>query len=216
MKQGTYLLTLIGNSWIFRQFVPRRIIKPSTPQPKSIREINENKLETLLELTIMHVGSASIYDDLCVAAPWSLADVNDSFEDDINAVDNDGGRRTAYGMFHTTKDAVMAATEDDRTSSAWHNGLQRILEDQKGIGRRHNKSSVSRQRRRRQNLDNLMKLEVRIAVSHSLLGRVGLRLWAAVRRDYITMDQHLERCRTAMLSITDEMLWNLCSGRVQV
>ena len=46
---------------------------------------------------------ASIYDDLCVAAPWSLADVNDSFEDD-NAVDN-GGRRTAYGMFHTTKDA---------------------------------------------------------------------------------------------------------------
>ena len=148
-----------------------------------------------------------------MAAPWSLADVNDSFEDDINAVDNDGGRRTAYGMFHTTKDAVMAATEDDRTSSAWHNGLQRILEDQKGIGRRHNKSSVSRQRRRRQNLDNLMKLEVRIAVSHSLLGRVGLRLWAAVRRDYITMDQHLERCRTAMLSITDEMLWNLCSGR---
>ena len=57
-----------------------------------------------------------------------------------------------------------------------------------------------------------MKLEVRHAVAHAILGRVGLRLWAAVRRDHIIMDQHLERCRTAMLSITDETLWNLCVG----
>ena len=43
-----------------------------------------------------------------------------------------------------------------------------------------------------------MKLEVKLAVTHAILGRVGLRLWAAVRRDYIAMDKHLERCRLAM------------------
>eukprot|EP00946_MAST-07B_sp_MAST-7B-sp1_P002989 g2989.t1 len=81
------------------------------------RKSNErHQSETLLKLTINAIRklSTSVHDDLCVAAPWSLPDVNDSFEDDINAVDNDGGRRTAYGMFHTTKDAVMAATADGR------------------------------------------------------------------------------------------------------
>eukprot|EP00946_MAST-07B_sp_MAST-7B-sp1_P000708 g708.t1 len=121
-------------------------------------------ISSIADSSIAGYQSASmVASSASAVAAGGTTDVNDSFEDDINAVDNDGGRRTAYGMFHTTKDAVMAATEDDRTSSAWHNGLQRILEDQKGIGRRHNKSSVSRQRRRRQNLDNLMKLEVRIA-----------------------------------------------------
>ena len=56
-----------------------------------------------------------------------------------------------------------------------------------------------------------LKVQVRAAVTNALLGRVGLRLWAAVRRDWITMDQHLEKCFVAMKSINDEVLWELCS-----
>ena len=59
-----------------------------------------------------------------------------------------------------------------------------------------------------------LKLHVRWAMTNSLLGRVGLRLWAAVRRDWVTADQHLERCRVAMSSVSDETLWELCSSGV--
>ena len=179
-----------------------------------------NQSDTLLNLTVGAVSTLSerVMADLRIAAPWALSDVNDSFEDDVNAVDNDGGRRTAFGVFSTTSDAAVAAGAGASAGTGagekapWHSALQRLGQEGSYLGRGHQSGAASWQQRRQQQLESDMKLEVRHAVAHALLGRVGLRLWAAVRRDHIIMDQHLERCRTAMLSITDEMLWNLCSG----
>ena len=113
-----------------------------------------NQSDTLLKLTVGAVSllSGHVMADLCVAAPWVLSDVNDAFEDDINAADNDGGRRTAFGMFKTTSDAVSAARSGacvgSEETAAWHSALQRLEQERSGVENYRQSSTASRRQRR--------------------------------------------------------------------
>ena len=174
-----------------------------------------NQSETLLRLTISAVSTLSehVTADLVLAAPWIIPNVDDLFEEDLDAVDNDGGRRTSFGVFHSTSDAVKTAairnSKEHASRQVWQRNLHRITNQRSQ--KNNDDSDSARRQRRKQKLTCDMKLQIKRAVTHALLGRVGLRLWAAVRRDYIAMDKHLERCRLAMSSLSDAMLWNLCS-----
>ena len=172
----------------------KMILQPYPHGVGSFKTSNKKHSYQLLQHIVRAMCALSdrIVIDLEISSPWLLDDIDESFEDDLFTLESYPEEET-----EEEKEEVDQKMKKKYKLGNGNKTISEMEEDNR------NKLIQSRK--------YLLKLHVRSAVTHALLGRVGLRLWAAVRRDWITIDTHLERCRVAISSISNETLWELCS-----